>query len=100
MTREKGREGERDGKVGGAGEGRGSICDSGIRVSLRGYPLRFVILRNPMSSFPIETCTRPYRDPLCGALVENPCRFIIQALQSPIVETYGSSLYIPYMEPS
>ena len=53
MTREKGREGERDGKVGGAGEGRGSICDSGIRVftkPLRGYPLRFVILRNPMNS--------------------------------------------------
>ena len=45
MTRDKGREGERDAKVGGAGEGT---------KPLRGYPLRFVILRNPYE-FPKET---------------------------------------------
>ena len=30
VTRDKGREEERDGKVGKAGEGTGTICDSGI----------------------------------------------------------------------
>ena len=64
-----------------------------------GIPVAICDFEKPYE-FPIETLQRSRIDPLCGALVENPYGFIIQALQSPIVETYGSSLYIPYMEPS
>ena len=66
---------------------------SGIPQTFTGIPFAICDFEKPYE-FPIETLYRSRIDPLFGALVENPYGFIIQALQRPIVEPYGSSLYI------